>query len=311
MSPSVHFKLATVLFAISASGCASSFPGFYGPEAPLAHDSDTLPNGQPYATAGSALADLEADGPIQVRVVRSYVDHNTGITRLLVSDEFLTLSPGDVSDWLPNVAISIDGQTLVFADYETTGPKGQLWGVYLLGLGEVSGAGGVFSYTDGQNAAPFDTEAFFAFGLQTDPAEIVALSGSAGYIGNFEGWGQVLDPGSNTVLLTEEKVSGAIALIANFDSGTVDGGLDGLLAVDDREFTVLFSAPISGNGYSTPIQTFDCVNATCVSRSEIAGVFYGADALETSGIIGLDVTVRPDDGVPYRFVSGAGFTAVQ
>lgn len=311
MSPSVQFKLATVLLVFAVGGCASSLPGFYGPDAPLAHDAAILPNGQPYATATSTLADLEGAGPIQVRVVRSHVDLDTGITKLLVSDEFLTLSLDGISNYLGNISITIDGETLHFVGHEPTGANDLDWGVEMISMGEASGTGDVFTNVSENKTAPFDTEAFFAFGFQTNPAEIEALRGSATYVGDFRGWGPVLDPGSNLVLLSETEVSGEILLFASFDGGTVDGGLDGIFAADDRAFTALFFATIEGNGFSAPIETFYCDQATCTSRSEVAGVFYGADALETSGIIGLDVTVRPEDGVPYRFVSGGVFTAVQ
>ena len=183
---------------------------------------------------------------------------------------------------------------------------------------EVSATGAVYAYEDAENPAltgEFDTEAFFAFGYETDPDEIAALVGTAIYSGDFAGYGQVIDPATGGVIQSEQKFSGTIDLMADFgaSSPSVSGDLDGTFDFDGTVFSTSFSAPIEGNGFAGSLDNMTCTDAVCLSDSELAGAFFGTNALETSGLLGMNVRVIPDvdpDG-EYRFISGGGFTATQ
>lgn len=310
-------NLATASFALAALGACSAGSGFFGTQEDLFIGTKTSSsaNGLPFAVASSVLADLETAGPIKIKAVRAFTDWETGTTRLLVSNETLTLTPGDTGSDLDNITITLGGETLVFNGNSAPASNGQpAWTSYLNSSGAVSGTGAVYSYTGGPSPSlsnEFDTEAFFAFGYETNPSEIVALVGNAVYNGNFDGWGQVLDPGTGDVLSSEESFSGTIQLTANFDTNNVAADLDGTFDYDGTTFASSFSAPIEGNGYLGSLDTMTCASATCISNSQVGGAFYGTNAMETSGVMGMDVQVVPLGGGSYRYIAGGGFTAIK
>lgn len=311
-----RFVPLALLASAALTGCTASTFSFGSDDSLFigTRSADGSGNGLPFAVPASVLADLEDEGAIRVKVVRALTDWDSGTTQLVVSNETLTLSSGDTSD-LGNIVLTLGGETLVFASGFAPASSGQDdWEAYLNSSGEVSGTGAVYTYERAQNPAlsgEFDSEAFFTFGFETDPDEIAALVSTALYSGEFNGFGQVLDPVSGGVVGTEEEFSGIITLFADFDNPSVDGTLSGTFDYDGTGFVATFDAPIEGNGYNAPVETMTCAGATCESSSEIGGAFFGTDALETSGIIGMDVTVEPDLGDTYRFISGGGFTATQ
>jgi hypothetical protein len=252
-----------------------------------------------------------------IKVVRAQTDWDTGATRLVISNETLTLSPGAIAGDLDDVVITLSGETLNFLGGAAPASSGQGdWFSYIVTSGAVSGIGAIYSYAGGSDpflSGEFDSEAFFAFGYETDPDEIVALVGSAIYSGAFDGYGQVINPTTGVVISSEEEFFGTITLIADFDGapGSVDGSLVGTFDYSGTSFAVDFAAPIEGGGYLGALDMMTCSSATCTSDSALAGAFFGTGALETSGIIALDVTVDPVGADAYRFLSGGGFTATQ
>lgn len=312
-SPFIAILATTTLSACSASS------GFFGSSNDLfigTRSATESANGLPFAVPASVVQDLEAAGAIDVKVVRALTDWESGATRLLISEETLTLSAGDLANNLDDITLTLDGETLAFVAGVAPTSNGQSdWESYLNSLGAVSGSGTIYSYNYAPSAIlsdEFDSEAFFVFGYETDPAEIVALFGQIlNYNGNFEGYGQVIDPANGNVLSSEEYFSGTLALTADFTGGTVTGDLDGTFDYDGTVFASTFNAPIEGNGYLGDLDPMTCTDAVCVSNSKVGGAFFGTDALETSGVLGMDVRVDPNAGSEYQFISGGSYTAEQ
>jgi hypothetical protein len=284
-------------------------------------DASNSANGQPFAVSDSVLEDLEEAGTIKVKVVRALTDWDSGATRLLVSSETLSLSNDDITSSLDNITLTLNGEIieLVGGSAEVANNPLNSWSSYLNTVGDVSATGTVYTYEyaeDPNLTGEFDTEAFFAFGFETDPDEIAALVGTAIYSGDFAGFGQVIDPSTGDVILSEREFSGTITLTAEFGATTPDvsGDLDGNINYADgsfTDFTASFSAPIKGNGFAGSLDNMTCTDAVCLSDSELAGAFYGTDALESSGLLGMNVRVIPDADDEYQFISGGGFTATR
>ena len=280
-----------ILATAALSGCTAN-GGFFGGTNSLfigTRSASQSANGLPFAVPASVVADLESAGSIDVKVVRTLTDWESGATRLLISDETLTLTAGDLANSIDDITLTLDGEALAFVAGVAPTSNGQSdWQSYVNSLGQVSGSGAVYSYNYGPSAVlsnEFDSEAFFVFGYETDPDEITALVGQMlNYNGSFEGFGQVIDPANGGVLSSEEYFSGTLALTADFTGGTVTGDLDGSFDYDGTPFTTSFTAPIEGNGYLGTLDTMTCTNAVCVSNSQIGGAFFGSDALETSGL---------------------------
>ena len=311
----IAFLSTTIL-----SGCTAG-TSFFGSTNTLfigTRDADSSANGLPFALAGSVVEDLEGAGQIKVKVVRALTDWDSGTTRLLISDETLTLVSGDIASGLDNITLTLGGETVQLVGGGAPVSSGQAddWSAYLNTIGEVSGTGAVYTYQRVEDPAlkrEFDTEAFFAFGYETDPDEIADLVGTAIYSGPFGGFGQVLDPLTGAVVETEQEVSGTITLTADFDASTpsVTGDLAGTFEYRNIDFTTSFTAPVEGNGFLGELDSMTCNDAVCLSNSEVAGAFFGADAQESSGLIGMNVRVIPDVGTEYRFISGGGYTATR
>lgn len=313
------FVILGIAAVMALGGCTASTKSL-GSETSLfigTRNADASANGLPFAVPSSVLANLETAGPMAIKVVRAQTDWDTGATRLVISNETLTLSPGAIAGDLDDVVITLSGETLNFLGGAAPASSGQGdWLSYIVTSGAVSGTGAIYNYAGGSDpllSGEFDSEAFFAFGYETDPDEIVALVGSAIYSGAFDGYGQVINPTTGAVISSEQEFFGTITLIADFDGapGSVDGTLVGTFDYSGTSFSVDFAAPIEGGGYLGTLDTMTCSSATCTSDSALAGAFFGADALETSGIIALDVTVEPVGTDAYRFLSGGGFTATQ
>lgn len=307
------------ILAFAGLGACSAGTGFFASDNNSlflgSRDAGASGNGLPFAVPASVVADLETAGSMKVKVVRAVTDWESGSTRLLISDETMSLAAGDIAGNLDNMTITLNGETLNFVAGAAPASNGQTaWANYVNTTGVVSGTGSVYSYTYGATPVltnEFDTEAFFAFGYETDPDEIAALVGSVTYNGAFEGFGQVLDPSSGAVVSSEEYYFGAISLAADFGSNSVSGDLDGSFVYDGTVFSTSFAAPIEGNGFTGSMDSMTCTNAVCLSNSQIGGAFYGTDALESSGLLGMDVRVDPNSGAEYRFIAGGGYTATR
>lgn len=308
----------TAISALIVLGACSAGTGFFGGQNDLfigTNSASSSANGLPFAIPGAVLADLESEGEIKVKVVRSYTDWESGTTRLLISDEKLTLGSNSTSNGLEDIVLTLGGETLIFVGGLAAASNGQDdWRTYIATSGAVSGVGALYSYEDSENVAlsgEFDSEGFFTFGYETDPDEIVALVGSVIYNGSFNGYGQTIDPSTGNVVSSEQEFLGTITLTANFDSNDIEGTLDGTFDYSGTDFETSFSAPIEDNGYLGTLDSMTCSDAICLSNAEIGGAFFGVDGQETSGVIGMDVRVIPNVGDDYRLIGGGGFTAQQ
>ena len=314
-------SVVLTLIAVTAlSACTSSKSGRVSLLSIGTTDPSESANGLAFADGVSTKADIE--GEIAVKVVRALTDWDSGETTLVISDETLTVPIGDATT-LDDITITLGGETLVFAGGNAPVSSGQDqdWVSYvnqnggiLNGSNSVTGAFFTYEYSENPGlTGEIDSEAFYVFGYETDPDEIAALVGSAEYLGAFQGFGQVIDPVSGDVVAPESDYEGSITITANFDTGKVDGDLDGMIYNSSTElttdFTTGFSADIEGNGYAAYMDEFVCVDATCTSDSQIGGAFFGQDATETTGILAMDVVVDPDGEDPYRLISGGHFAA--
>ncbi len=277
-------------------------------------------NGLPFATEEMTLADVDGAGPISIKVVGAITDHESGETRLVILDETVISTGDDLGDFV----VTLNGETLAFV--EGAGPAsvegGEDWNSETFTEGAVSATRSIYVYARGGNPdlnGEFDAELFSVVGFETDPAEIAAIMGSVTYSGILEGYGQLLDLDGN-LIDDEVNISGGIEITAAFDDlDTVNGSLNASYGADegsDFENTVemTFSAGIDGNGYAADL---NCTSGCVDQSSVIAGAFYGHDALETSGLIGFDITstvANPGDpNAPFetQFIGGSGFTATQ
>lgn len=275
-------------------------------------------NGLPFATDTSTLEDIAGAGPAKVKLVGAFTDHESGETQLIILDETATVTTDEDEIKL----VTFNGQTLEFD--EGSGPAsvegGTEWSLdTAFTSGDLSSTNSIYVYEGEENTeltGEFDAELFFVVGFETDPSEIEAINGSVTYFGELSGFGQLLDLDGNLVA-NEVSVSGDIEIVASFDdpnavNGTLNASLDTVSFVDAVEMD--FSAGINGNGYAADL---NCTSGCSDQSSILAGAFYGQDALETSGLIGFDITSTvesPDDpNGPFdaQFVGGAGFTATQ
>ena len=317
--------LPALLFtaACGSSGSGSDTPDvsqqpslFFGTRA-----GEPAANGLDFAGDSSILRDVDGAGPIRVKVVRALTDWDSGQTRLVISDEILEVDDSDIAEGDPNFTITLDGETLQFVD--GNGPSnanGGNWRSRMNSAGLASGSASIFDYileADPSLTGEFDTEAFFVFGFETDPAEIAALTGDVMYSGEFAGSGQLLRS-DGTVFIGEVKTEGDINLTASFSDGSISGTVIGEYLENDpgdaflTQFNMSFSTDIDGNGYAADLT---CNTGCDANESIIAGTFFVQDALETSGLIGFDVQAEvpnPENEselVDTRFISGASYTA--
>ncbi len=266
-------------------------------------------NGLPFAEAGQTLDDF-TDQSADVTIVRHLLDYASGSPKIVVERGLLEVTRFDGSGPLPSVdptmTIRIGGETLDFVDGRATDSKGKLWSAYIDTTGEVSGTAGFYHYDYGSGTSAFDTEGVFAFGFQTDPEELQARSLTAGYEGNWFGYGVVTD-GADGIIANEAIGGGTLVLTADFDLMSIGGGLTGSYDSFGRVDGTIADVPIGGNSFAGGFD-IDCgTGSSCTSNSIIGGAFFGQDGVEISGAIGFDER-RSGSGETRRLVSSAGFT---
>jgi len=281
--------------------------------------STTAANGQPFATALSALDDIEGAGVFNVKVVRAQTDWDSGETTFILSDETVTVTELDGGGVFE---ITLGGETITIDDGDSVAPNanGRSWQAQLNNsLGAVSGTGLLFDFVGAENpalAGEFDAGALFVFGHETDPAEIAALMGPSNYSGDFNGVGQLLDA-NGSVIGSRVLTSGTVTIGATFgNTASISGTVAGMIedGHGNPAFNMDFTTDLDGNGYASDL---DCLSGCDDNASVIAGAFYGVDALETSGLIGLDITTDVTDPantgqtIEGRYLGGAGFSATQ
>ena len=265
----------------------------------------------PYATDDRVLADAVGT-PVPVTLVRYETDYGTGVTRLVTSDEVLTLTSFDGAGRDLTFTLSLRGEVLDFAKtgylLQATDGAGKVWEAYTNTLGAQSGTVGVYAYDFGGGAGDFDTEGFFVFGYGTDPATLAARTTAATYSGDFHGIGGVVDQ-TGAIVLEEAIGSGSIVLNVDFDAMQVAGDLSGSFEGFGAFEAGVNSAAIVGNGFASTLSPECGSGVACSSNTLITGSFYGPDAGEASGLIAFDETVTTvGSGAGLRLLSGAGFT---
>lgn len=156
-----------------------------------------------------------------------------------------------------------------------------------------------------------NTEGFAVLGTETKPDTLKGLP-SATYNGRmttkaYPNTGYV---DNKTSIL---RLSGDVSMNADFGAGTVNGNIGNLTIRDPGTTTdvatsgsiAMDTAPISGNGFSgtlTPSGTFAGPTSTLtVSNGTYAGKFFGPNADQVGGTIGLKGNYDGEDG------SGSGF----
>ena len=259
--------------------------------------SDGFTNGLSYAEVGDVVEDVEGQ-TMTVRLARYETDKTTGVTSLIVTDETVTFDVDGIGNSSLAMTISgedvvvvigdgdFGGQTLYFYEREYSGVFSSIYTFYVYG-----------------DIDAVDTQGFFAFGLETNPETIEAATGSAQYVGEFSGYGALLDV--DGVLIEEEYEHDAeITLTADFDTNLVSGDLDG--SAGGIAYTGTFTeAGINGSGFDT---TFDVACTDCLASSggTLEGMFYGDAAQELSGSGTLTIETTGDG-----YVGAGGFVALE
>lgn len=149
---------------------------------------------------------------------------------------------------------------------------------------EVSIAGASASDVTGENV--------FVFGFETDPDLIEArTSGSLEYTGGFQAFGSLNDAAD-----TSTEYEGEITILVDFTgAGTADVVLDGVLdGATQADLDGSFN--LSEGGFSGDL---NCTAGCIDGQSGIAAGFYGPDADEVAGVIGIGISASGDnfDGV--------------
>ena len=313
----MYFRVISCCLALlCVSACAGSLPSREAdPEYVLGDDLGPLgSNGLPYADGILVLSDVEDKG-FNVKFVRFVRDHDTGTTTVMITDETAALAPDFTKGTTRSMGLTIGEDVLIFEDGTASLANGQSATSYLNTLLAHSGTAGIYSYDKYQSGdfeGPVDMEGFFAFGFETDPAEIAALTGNVRYTGTYLGYGQWLDDGG-AVTDDEVETTGAITFIANFDADTVSGRLEGQFdpGPDGQDYLMVFyNAAIEGNGFAGAPDMVCDANVSCSSATSLGGAFFGVDGAELSGVIGFDETMDPNGSSPeVQFVGAAGFSA--
>ncbi|MEM9972156.1 MAG: transferrin-binding protein-like solute binding protein [Pseudomonadota bacterium] len=316
--------LSAVVVAAAVVGCSTDIepsrdfdPAFFiGSEA-----MGESANGLPLADGSQTLSDVESQN-LTVRLVRFERDASSGVTRLIATDETVTLSsdftrfPGDgevVSADKYDVTITIDGQPVKIENGVGALPSGQRVWSYLNYRLVNSGTGAIYTggRFDGNAVDPIDMEGFYTFGFESDPSTIAAMTDSATYRGSFFGYSQTFDSTGN-LLQEEVRTRGAVTLEAEFARSRVSGRLETFLEApdeseDDAFYELIFlAAPITGNGFVGVADITCPTGNSCTSNTSVGGAFYGPKGEEVSGVIALDETVTGPDG--QRIVGTAGFS---
>ena len=312
------------LAVVALAGCSVSYDSratdptlYFGATDDPSDPSSVLgSNGLVYADGASEASDVEGQ-TMQVKLVRYVKDPTTGALSIEISDETATLVVGFADRTDQNMTLTLNGETLVFTDREATHSSGQIYKSYLNYALSHSGTAGVYSYESFNPILGDSTEemeGFFTFGLQTDPAQIAGRDGLVEYSGSYYGYGQLADMDGN-ILDGELKTNGGILLEVDFTDDQVSGYMNGTFYKDggNEAYNMFFlNADILGNGFVASPDMFCNPGTDCVSASSMAGVFYGNNGAEVSGVIGFDETIDPAGAAEAtRFVGTAGFSAAE
>lgn len=148
-------------------------------------------------------------------------------------------------------------------------------------------------------------------GMETDPAEITPLSGSA----TFNGTAHISVFHDRTGTASQDVVTGygegAVALTADFSAQTIAGVMTLAEQSSDLGYELspatvvtINPAPITGNGFSTTL----AINAadlhmSTITTTDLGGKFYGPDAANVGAVFSGSGT-SATGGVPVHFLGG-------
>ena len=251
----------------------------------------TPPSGQPTGTNGldfgedgQALSDVEA-ATITTRSAGFVTGAGPDLDEATITLDagFLSAAPADRSGTLQigneTVAITNGAGTLATGEAVIVTFEPDRSGTYAGAL-EVSIAGATGSTNTGENA--------FVFGFETDPDTIEQQpAGSFEYVGGFQAFGSLNDADD-----TSTEYEGEITITVDFiETGTADVALDGQLnGTTSADLGGSFN--LSGNGFSG---TLDCTAGCTSNDSSLSAGFFGPEANEVAGVIGVDITAGDDD----------------
>jgi len=275
-------------------------------------------NGLEFADGAQTLADIE-ERTFNVTVARFVRDTDSGEGSIRVSEETVTLSSGFTTRETANLTLSLDGEVLTFVNGRAALDSGQsVWGFLNFKLDRpttYSATGGFYSYEkylEASESTVLETEGYFAIGFQTDPNEILEMSGPVEYLGEYHGFGQLLDV-ENRLLDDEIQTNGLISITVDFDRSSVSGFLNGVFDPYDAAdpYQMFFvDAALDGNSFAAAPDMVCAPGAACTSATNLGGSFFGPEADEISGVIGFDETTEIGDATT-RFIGAAGFTTTR
>ncbi|PJI91397.1 hypothetical protein BC777_0224 [Yoonia maricola] len=235
------------------------------------------PNGLPFGAEGQSLDDAEgvAATSLAATVEQGNAPDIENVT-ITVNRDFFDGGLNDLDG-----TIEIFGETVIISN-----GSGNLNGDEVLLTFEPNRVG---TYT-----AVFDIDVVdssgttgagaYVFGFETDPTVIAArTTGSLIYNGDFQATGS-LDGGP-----VDTEYEGDITITVDFvgDSAGVD--IDGTLNGSTTVNLDADSIALSGNGFSGGLECTSGCNG--VGSSSIDATFFGPDADEVGGVLGVDVSV--------------------
>ena len=269
-------------------------------------------NGLPYADDTTTLEDFPGQSG-EVTVVAHYLDYASGAPQIIVERALLNVDAfqgeGPLVNIDPNMTITWNGETLTFVNGTAVDSSGKTWSAYIDTTGVASGTAGIYHYDYGTGTDAFDVEGVFAFGFQTDPAELAARNEVATYTGNWFGYGIVTD-GADGIVQNEAIGGGQVVLFADFDLKTIAGEVTGSYDSFGRVDGLVTSIAFEGNSFATGFELTCGSGDVCRSDTVIGGAFFGASGGEISGAIGFDEE-RTSAGQTRRLVSSAGYTVME
>ena len=245
-------------------------------------------NGLAFGATGQTLSDAEGVG-----VVTRSVSFESGSNARL-DTAIVQLNSGFVNATAAarSGTVQIAGETVAITNGTGTLSSGETLAITFepdrsgtyAGALEISIAGASGTAINGENA--------FVFGFETDPDSISnRTSGQLEYTGGFQAFGSL-----NNADNTGTEYEGEMTILVDFAGAgtadvTMDGQLNGTTAAD-----LTGTVDIVGNGFAGGLT---CAAGCTNNGSAISGGFFGPDADEVAGVVGVDIQVGGDefDGV--------------
>ena len=245
-------------------------------------------NGLSYGAEGQSLQDAE-ETEVSMDAASFQAGGSATIARstILLDANFFA---GETSDL--DGTINIFGQEVTITNGAGTLPTGE--NVVLTFESVRAGTYAAALEATISSIGKINGEAAYVFGFETNPDVIAArVTGGLIYAGDFQAFGSV-----NGVANTQTEYEGGITVTVDFSgSGNADVVLEGTLNGSA-------SADLTGNGIEISGNSFTG-NLACTAgcsgsgSSTIDATFYGPDADELGGVIGVGIAVGGEtfDGV--------------